>query len=216
MGQMSRVRPFTWFLMFVFTLAAVLALQLRQPEPQLQHVSGPPAIEAPEGQLAMAYSLARDGTVRIEARCPELRGRPTVGVGTGFFVTDDGMLLTAYHVVDGARMSSCDVELVAVTSTEEEYALELVGFDAYLDVAALQADVDRVVPVIPLATRSPSPGDRVVAIGNSRGDFIAGRAGRVTRLGVEAGRADFASGTIELTASLAPGDSGGPVVNARG
>src|SRR5690606_21031915 len=82
--------------------------------------------------------------------------------------------------------------------------------------ASLRADVDRAVPVVPLAAKAPAPGDAVVAIGNSRGDFIAGRAGRVTRLGVEAGRADFASGTIELTASLAPGDSGGPVINSRG
>ena len=50
-----------------------------------------------------------------------------------------------------------------------------------------------------------------MAVGNSRGEFLAARAGRVTRLGVQAGRADFASGTIELTNSLAPGDSGGPV-----
>ena len=213
---MSRVRPFTWFLIFVFSLAAVLAVQLRRQEPQLMHVSGPPAIEEPHGQMAMAYGLARDGTVRIEARCVDVPGMPTVGVGSGFFVSEDGLLLTAYHVVDGARLSNCEVDLLAITTTEEEYDVELVGFDAYLDVAALQVDVDRAVPFVPLASRAPAQGDSVVAIGNSRGDFIAGRAGRVTRLGVEAGRADFASGTIELTASLAPGDSGGPVINERG
>lgn len=213
---MSRVRPFTWFLLFAFGLAAVLAAQLRKQEPQLMHVSGPPAIEQPEGQLAMAFGLARDAAVRLEARCLDRPGRPAIGVGSGFFTSEDGLLLTAYHVVDGARLSDCDIDLVAITTGEAEYEVELLGFDAYLDIAALQVDVDRAVPYVPLATRPPAPGDRVVAIGNSRGDFIAGRAGRVTRLGVEAGRADFASGTIELTASLAPGDSGGPVVNERG
>src|SRR5690606_2261794 len=52
--------------------------------------------------------------------------------------------------------------------------------------------------------------------GNSRDAFMGARAGRVTRLGVQAGRADFANDTIELTNSLAPGDSGGPVIHARG
>ncbi len=213
---MSRTRPFTWFLLFVFSLAAVLAMQLRRPEPQLMHVSGPPAVVAPSGQLAKAFDLAREGTVRIEARCRGVHGGVTVGVGSGFFVSEDGLVLTAHHVVDAIRNQGCPVQLVAVTANEEEYDLSVVGFDVYMDVASLQADVDRAVPAVPLATRVPSPGDAIVAIGNSRGDFIAGRAGRVTRLGVEAGRADFASGTIELTASLAPGDSGGPVVNARG
>jgi len=216
MGQMSRIRPFTWFLMFVLSLAAVLAAQLRRPEPQLLHVSGPPAVEAPAGPLAAAFDLAREGTVRIEARCAGPHGGPTIGIGSGFFVTEEGLLLTAYHVVDATRPQPCEVRLVAVTTTEEEYDLRLVGFDVYMDVAALQADVDRAVAAIPLASETPHPGDPIVAIGNSRGDFIAGRAGRVTRLGVEAGRADFASGTMELTASLAPGDSGGPVINARG
>lgn len=213
---MSRLRPFTWFLLFAFALTAVLTTQLRRPEPQLVHVQGPPAILAPEGQLLEAFELAREGAVRLEARCSGVHGGPTIGVGSGFFVSADGLLLTAYHVVDNTRMQPCDVRLVAVTTTGQEYDLELVGFDVYMDVATLRADVDRAVPVVPLATQVPGPGDPVVAIGNSRGDFIAGRAGKVTRLGVEAGRADFASGTMELTASLAPGDSGGPVINARG
>src|SRR5690606_10241298 len=104
----------------------------------------------------------------------------------------------------------------AINTDEEEFPLALVGFDAYMDVAALRADVGRLVPALPLSNSVPNPGAEVVAIGNSRGDFIAPRAGRVTRVGVRAGRADFASGTLELTNSLAPGDSGGPIVNVRG
>ena len=59
-------------------------------------------------------------------------------------------------------------------------------------------------------------GEGVVAIGNSRGDFLAGRAGLVSRIGVNRPRARFADDTIELSAALAPGDSGGPVLNERG
>lgn len=175
---------------------------------------GPPPVEAPAGALLDAYETARAATVRIEGRCGSGRG-VTTGVGSGFFVSEDGRVLTAYHVIDSSN-SSCDVRFVAINAAEEEFALALIGFDAYMDVAALQADVDRRVPALQLSNSVPNPGSEVVAIGNSRGDFLAARAGRVTRVGVRAGRADFASGTIELTNALAPGDSGGPIVNARG
>jgi S1-C subfamily serine protease len=212
----SGPRPFTWLLFFTLALAAVLATELRREEPRLMHVQGPPPVEQPEGQLEEAYLLARDATVRIEARCTGSRAGQTLGVGTGFFVTADGMVFTAFHVVEQSSTQPCPTRLVAVTAAGAEYTLDLVGFDVYMDVAALRADVDHAVPYLTPAARRPEVGDQVVAIGNSRGDFLAARAGRVTRLGVQAGRADFASGTIELTNSLAPGDSGGPVVNEKG
>lgn len=212
---MLRMRPYTWLLVFLLSLTAVLGSQLRRGEPQLVHVAdGPPPIEAPTGPLLEAFETARLATVRIEARCGPGRG-VTHGVGTGFFVSEDGLLLTANHVIDSSG-SACLPRYVAVTADEEEFRLSIVGFDGYMDIAAMQADVDRSVPYLPLSTSVPTPGTAVVAIGNSRGDFLAGRAGRVTRIGVRAGRADFASGTIELTNSLAPGDSGGPIVNVYG
>ena len=90
------------------------------------------------------------------------------------------------------------------------------GFDAYFDLALLKAEVPSSVPFIPLATNKVSVRDGVVAIGNSRGDFLAARAGEVSRIGVDRPRARFADDTIELTAALAPGDSGGPVLNKNG
>ena len=210
--RLGQVRVFTWLLLGVLALAAVLGSQLR-PEPRLVHVAGtPPVIEAPTGSLLTAFERARDATVRLEARCSD----SVLGVGTGFFVSEDGLLLTAYHVVTAEETTRCRAQLVAITTDHLEYSVELVGFDAYMDLAALRANVTTLVPYIPLATRLPSPGTGVVAIGNSRDDFMGARAGRVTRLGVHAGRADFADDTIELTNSLAPGDSGGPVVNGRG
>lgn len=215
MVRMLRMRPYSWLLVFLLSLTAVLGSQLRRGEPQLMHVAdGPPPIEAPTGALLDAFESARAATVRIEARCGSGRG-VTYGVGTGFFVSEDGLLLTANHVIDSSS-SSCNLRYVAINAEEEVFRLSLVGFDGYMDVAAMQADVDRLVPYLPLSTTVPSPGTAVVAVGNSRGDFLAARSGRVTRVGVRAGRADFASGTIELTNSLAPGDSGGPIVNAHG
>jgi serine protease Do len=211
------VRPFTLALLALLVWVALPWVQ--RPDPALQHVqASPPPVVAPTGALAQAYEVARPGTLRVEARCSGQFDRQVLGVGSGFFFDPSGLVLTAYHVVDasGTTRDCGDVRFVGVDPDRVEYPLTLIGFDAFMDLAVMRAEVDGLVPAIPLASALPNPGAEVVAIGNSRGDFLQPRAGRVTRLGVRPGRADFAESTIELTASLAPGDSGGPVVNAKG
>lgn len=210
------VRRFTLLLLLLLVAVAAYAPELA-PQPQLERVQhAPPLPLAPEGDLVAAYELARPATLRIEARCASVfRGGP-LGVGSGFFVSPQGDVLTAYHVVESDAAAVCPVRYIGTSPDGSEVPLTLVGFDAYFDLAWLRAEVDHEVPFVPLALRAPQPGAEVVAIGNSRGAFLEPRAGRVTRLGVQANRADFADDTIELTASLAPGDSGGPVVNSAG
>ncbi len=211
------LRPFTLVLLGLLVWTAWP--WLTRPEPVLQHVqASPPPVVAPMGALAQAFELARPATLRVEARCSGMFSSQVLGLGSGFFFDPSGLVLTAYHVVDAAGQTrECgEVRFVGVDQDRTEYPLTLIGFDAFMDLAVMQAEVSGLVPAIPLAPALPSPGAEVVAIGNSRGDFLEARAGRVTRLGVTPGRADFAESTIELTASLAPGDSGGPVVTSKG
>jgi serine protease Do len=216
-------RRLTWLLMG-FLLAVVLLAQRGTPEPHYQHAQlALPKVEAPTGELARVYETARPASVQIEARSsdPSYLGAP-IGIGTGFFISPDGFVLTAYHVVDKSEIGGSSdfrrsVQYVAISPDETEYALELVGFDAYFDLAILKAVVPGNVPFLPLASSSSKEGDSIVAIGNSRGDFLEGRAGSISRIGVDRptqGR--FADDTIEVTAALAPGDSGGPVINEQG
>jgi serine protease Do len=166
----------------------------------------------------MSSKTFRPASLQIEARSSGYVGAP-IGIGTGFFISDDGYILTAYHVVDSSGLHpniSRTISYVGVAPDETEYELSLVGFDAYFDIALLKTEVKESVPFLPLATNKVKVRDGVVAIGNSRGDFLAARAGEVSRLGVDKPQARFADGTIELTAALAPGDSGGPVLNKEG
>ena len=209
----------------LFLLLLVLVLYLVAPgraltgSPEPSFVAQPPpAVVAPTGRLADAYEEARPATLQISVGSGRFFTPSLLGIGTGFFISPDGLLLTAYHVVDAGNtgIARDSLRYLGVGPDEEHYTLTLVAFDAYLDLALLQAEVEGEVPYIPLASAPPRVGAEVVAIGNSGGDFLEARAGQVTRLGVKARRADFAEGTIELTAALSPGDSGGPVLNEAG
>jgi serine protease Do len=219
------MRRLTWLLFSLFVVLAAATFQLRPlpliAETQFFHANQSiPAIVAPEGRLATIFESARPATLRIEARIPGSGSRGPVGVGTGFFISEDGLILTANHVVDPSDIGNSairqNVRYVAIDPDRNEYPVQLVGFDAYLDLAVMQAEILGPVPYLPLASLNPRVGNEVVAIGNSNGDFLEGRVGRISRLGVASPRARFADNTIELTAALSPGDSGGPVLNANG
>lgn len=172
-------------------------------------------------QTAPSVAQARQGgsttaTPRVGAdifektRAAAFRIEDDNGVGTGFFISNDGLALTAYHVVFGARNPK------AITVDKKEYAFDVIGFDDYNDVALLKVKVTGSVPFLPLAKASPKVGDAVLGIGNGGGSFLTAKYGNLRALDVEAGRADFPSGTLEMTAPLIPGDSGGPIINASG
>jgi len=170
-----------------------------------------PRVEAPQHMPSGARDLfvkSRPATVRVE-QSGERNGTPDA-IGTGFFIDDSGTLLTAYHVVENAR------HLNVLTVSRMRFRAHLVGFDARRDVAVLKADVRGKVPFLALADRTPRVGERVLAIGNSRNQFLQPREGRLLRLNAEAARADFPQGTLEMSAPLAPGDSGGPILNTAG
>lgn len=206
-----RIRRLTWLLLILFIITAFSA-SFTQTQPRDLKT---PDVIAPKGIMLDVFEQARPASVRIEGRIGNPSSAEVVGVGTGFFISADGLVLTAYHVVDGTEFRT-KLDYVAVDVNENEYPLELMSFDAYLDLALLKTKVTTDVAFLPLAALSPEVGSEVVAIGNSRGDFLQGREGRVSRLGINSPEVRFANNTIELTAALQPGDSGGPVLNEAG
>ncbi|MGL4611544.1 MAG: S1C family serine protease [Trueperaceae bacterium] len=223
-SKFSVPRRLTWLLFGFFLATALFAWQVKPVRVyQYQHAQlALPEIEPPTGEFITVYERARPATLQIETRSgdPSYLGAP-LGLGTGFFISEDGYVATAYHVVDRSEASNRadvrrSIQYVAVAPDKTEYPLELVGFDAYFDLAILKATVSESVPFLPLATGDATVGEEIVAIGSSRMDFLEGRAGVISRIGVARPRARFADGTIELSAALAPGDSGGPVLNRNG
>ncbi len=171
--------------------------------------AGEPSVPVPSAltpQARQLFNSVRPASVQIE----QLGSDGSGGLGSGFFISGGGLLLTAYHVVDGARV------IRVRTVSDQVFNARVVGFDNAADVALLQIQTRGTVPFLPLAASSPQVGENVLAVGNSRGDFLQPRRGKLLALNAAAGNSTFPQDTLEMSAPLAPGDSGGPIINTAG
>lgn len=136
--------------------------------------------------------------------------------GSGFFVTADGYILTNKHVVDGAE--ELFVRTGSMSQTDEGLKARLVGKDPYLDLALLKVEGRNDWPALPLGDSDRvRVGEWAVAIGNPimfRNSVTVGVvSGKGRRLDFDPSNlGDY----IQTDASINFGNSGGPLLNARG
>ena len=92
----------------------------------------------------------------------------SAAAGSGFILTQDGYILTNYHVVEGAN--SVKVTMYDGTS----YDATIVGYDESNDIAVLKIDASDLTPVVLGDSDTLNVGDSVVAIGNPGGEQFSG------------------------------------------
>ena len=136
-------------------------------------------------------------------------------VGTGVIVSSDGEILTNAHVVDGA--TAIRVRLAGETEPTEA---RLVASDAGNDLALLSIDASGLPPVAFAPTAEVGLGDEVVAIGfaldlDGEPSVTLGIVSALDRTIIteDGGALD---GLIQTDAAISSGNSGGPLVDARG
>ncbi|ADV67140.1 S1C family serine protease [Deinococcus maricopensis] len=161
--------------------------------------------DATASRLERAYTSGTAAAVRVNIG--------DSGLGSGFFISSDGYVMTAAHVALGGEHGD-GADLSVITDDGTSHPARLVGYDEARDLAVLKVDGQGFAH-LNFAARTPNVGDGVVAIGNSRGAFDGGRAGAVTALNASLD-ATFPTGLVASSMPLAPGDSGGPVLNAQG
>ncbi len=198
---------------------ALLSLPLAPP---------PPSILSPSPQLPSFAAIVKrvdPGVVTIstvlEGRAPggEIgplpRGkrRSGKGLGTGFVVDSDGLVLTNSHVIESNQIT---VKL----SDDREFIARIVGRDPRTDVAVLKIDAKDLTPIPFGDSDAVEVGDWVLAIGNPFGLSHTVNAGIVSAKGRTredvpldpAGYYDF----LQTDASINPGNSGGPLLDLKG
>ena len=134
------------------------------------------------------------------------------GSGSGFIITDDGYILTNYHVVEGAEKINVE------TYGGDKYTAELVGYDDSNDIAVLKIEAKNLAPVTFGDSDKIVVGEEVVAIGNPLGELHFS----LTRGVVSALDRDVSfSGNMHLKliqtdCAINSGNSGGALFNMYG
>ncbi|HUU39188.1 MAG TPA: Do family serine endopeptidase [Candidatus Desulfaltia sp.] len=138
---------------------------------------------------------------------------PSQAQGTGFFLSEDGYLLTNYHIVENA----VEVKITALQS--QDYKAKVIGTDPRSDLALLKIEA-KGLPFIQFGdSEQLKVGEWVLAIGNPYGlehtvtSGIVSAKGRQLGLG---GNVPEYQDFIQTDAAINRGNSGGPLVNMKG
>lgn len=182
-----------------------------------------------DGALLDSYSrtiveVAREvspSVVKIEVQGVAARGRGTEprapgdeggGSGSGFVITPDGYVLTNSHVVSGAK------RIQAIFHDGQRFAAHLVGDDPPTDIALVRIDAPHLAALAFADSSALQVGQIAIAIGNPYGFDCSVTAGVVSALGrsLRTKTGHLVDDVIQTDAALNPGNSGGPLVDARG
>lgn len=143
-----------------------------------------------------------------------MRGRrsqevPFKGLGSGFVISSDGLILTNAHVVRDAK------EVTVKLQDRREYRAKVLGQDSATDIAVLRIDA-KGLPTVRLGDpKNAQVGDPVLAIGSPYGLEQTATQGIVSAKGRSLGPETFVP-FIQTDAAVNPGNSGGPLFDGAG
>lgn len=191
-------------------LAAVLLARLAHAAPP---ATAPPPAETLSSSARQAYQEARSQLVQIRTLLKD-RGSQTT-VGSGFFVTGAGHIITNFHVVADAALKPERYDLVYVTADGREAPLKILRLDVLHDLALLKAGDSGRGTFDALAfradTRPPAQGERIYSLGNPLDVGFAVTEGTYNGLV----RRSFYP-QIFFGGALSAGMSGGPALDQDG
>ena len=195
-------------------------------------VSTPQVMTATSGSAAVGkamsatdiyYNLAVNQTVAIttEITYTNIWGYTTSGAvkGSGFILSEDGYIMTNYHVIEEAVKGGYDIEVLMYDGTE--YIAEVVGYAEENDVAVIKIDATGLTPVTFGDSDAMQVGETVYVVGNPTGELEYSMTdGMISATDREVAVRDGSSYRIlnlfQTTAAINGGNSGGPVYNSRG
>jgi len=136
--------------------------------------------------------------------------QPHSSLGSGFIISEDGYVVSNYHVVREAD------EIIVRLSDRREYVAEIVGTDPRSDIAVLKVNAEKPLPVLTLGkSNALQVGEWVLAIGSPFGFDHSVTAGIVSAKGRSLPNENYVP-FIQTDVAINPGNSGGPLFNLDG
>ncbi len=140
------------------------------------------------------------------------------GGGTGFIITNDGLIATNRHVAEGSGS-----QLTVVTADGKTYEAKVVALDPAVDFALIKIEA-RNLPVADLGNSdSLQVGQELIAIGNALGEFqntvttgVLSAKERTIQAGGQGQETEQLENLLQTDAAINPGNSGGPLVDLGG
>ena len=136
--------------------------------------------------------------------------QPNSSLGSGFIISEDGYIVSNYHVVREAD------EIIVRLSDRREYVAKIVGTDPRSDIAVLKVEAEKPLPVLKLGNSSElQVGEWVLAIGSPFGFDHSVTVGIVSAMGRSLPNENYVP-FIQTDVAINPGNSGGPLFNLDG
>lgn len=136
---------------------------------------------------------------------------PFKGSGSGFIITEDGYVLTNYHVIEGSST------VTVTTKDGVDYPAVVVGSDSLNDVALLKVEATGLPSVVIGDSDSAAVGDMVAAIGNPLGELDSTQTvGYISAKNRKVNTDGTVLNMLQTDAAINSGNSGGPLFNMYG
>lgn len=169
-------------------------------------------IQTPQRRIIEFNPFGGGFQSRIEGGQPQ-------DIGSGFVVSEDGLIVTNKHVV-----SNLSASYKVVTYDDKEYEVKEISRDPLNDIAILKIDSNDLKSVELGDSSNLKVGQFVIAIGTALGEFrhtvttgvVSGLGRGITAGSVFEGYVERLDDVIQTDAAINPGNSGGPLLNSAG
>ena len=196
-------------------------LSLPMDKPISGNQNGPNITQTASGSGSTIYELGCSQTVGVttEVTTTNWFGQTSSSAvsGSGFIVTDNGYIITNYHVIEYAAQYNYKVSVMTFDGTS--YDAVIVGFEESNDIAVLKIDANGLNPITVGDSDAIAVGDEVFAIGNPLGELaFSMTTGHISALdrSISTQNNKPAINMFQFDAAVNSGNSGGPLYNANG
>ncbi len=171
----------------------------------------------PWGDLPPEFQDFFGGGFQYETNCQRGTEKREVGGGSGFIISEDGLIVTNKHVVLDES-----AEYTVFTNDGKKHEAKVLARDPILDLAVIKIETRGLVPARLGDSDAVKLGQTAIAIGNALGEFrntvslgvVSGLARDITASG--GGFSERIEGLIQTDAAINSGNSGGPLLNLKG